>query len=109
MSFENTNTEIKLTLHDVKQAVSIAVMDIVFYKDDYGKLYRLYSIKDAGPAEAYFERGFHHIVCLGDYAPDIIEGKIELENEYVLKVRDKNGDRYKILKNAEKFEFWDAS
>ena len=101
--------DIKLELHDVRTAMSYpAVMDIVFYKDEKGKLYRLYHIHYAEPKKENFDQSFNRLICLGSYAPKFIEGKIIQENEREFKIRAKNGDTYEVFKNAEKFEFLDV-
>ena len=101
--------EIKLELHDVRMAMSFpAVMDIVFYKDENNKLYRLYCIKYAKPKKEDFTQTFDRLICMGRYAPQIIKGKIIQENERDLKIRAENGDIYEVFKNAEKFEFWEV-
>jgi hypothetical protein len=108
-SVTESDKHIKLELHDVKQAVSFpAVMDIVFYKDEKNKLYRLYHIAYAKPKKENYTQTFNRLVCLGNYAPKIIEGKIVQENKHGLIIKDKNGDIYDIHKNAEEFEFWEV-
>lgn len=98
--------QIRLVLHEIRRAVSFPmVMDVVFYKDEKGALYRLEYIEDRVMRD--FLEGWHHLVCLGKYAPKAMEGEVIFEDEEALKIMDDKVVYY-VRKNAEKFEFLDA-
>ena len=64
----------------IKRAVSLfAVVDIVFYKDEKRDLYRLKWIEDE-KSRTLIE-SLHHVICLGRYAPEVIEGEIRFNSE----------------------------
>lgn len=99
----------KLTLHEIRSAVSFpAVIDVVFYKDEKETLYRLKYIEDYTIRNGI--EALHYIICIGKYAPEVMEGEIIFENEEELRIMDKDYEKvYRIQKNAEKFKFLEAT
>ena len=117
----------RLKKHDVRQAMSWPVpIDIVFYKHEknivsvlkqyvieaFGRehkesLYRLRLIHDNTTSRG--AEGLHHVMCLGKYAPEIIDGEIIFDSENEMRIKDKKNSVYVIQKNAEEVKFWDVT
>lgn len=96
----------KLKLESIKQAVSFpAAVDVVFYKDDEGRLYRLRYIEDNRPRNT--AESLHRIMLLGEHAPKEIVGRVIFENKGELRI---SGGReiYHIQKNAQNFRFFEC-
>ncbi len=98
---------IRLTKVSVREAVSFpGAIDIVFYRDEKGALYRL-RYTDRGIPSLTFIESLHRVMCLSKYAPEIIDGEIVMDDPDEINVKmDK--DIYNLKKNAENFEFIDA-
>lgn len=98
---------IRLTKVSVREAVSFpGAIDIVFYRDEKGALYRLRHT-DRGIPSLTFIESLHRVMCLSKYAPEIIDGEIVMDVPDEINVKmDK--DIYNLKKNAENFEFIDA-
>lgn len=96
-------------------AMSLVPIDIVFYKDEDNKLYRLLKV----PITAYDEFDALEIAaCKNRYAPDIINGEIVEDGPKEIHIRVDRIDSdnynyctgiYKFQKNAENYEFWDIT
>ncbi len=100
--------EIKLTKNSTRLAASLpGVMDIVFYKDEKGRLYRLRYVDNVMPPVSISE-SLHRMMCVAKYAPEIIQGKIIWEHSEDVHVK-MGDDIYVIQKNAEDFKFWDVT
>lgn len=98
---------IRLKKFDVRRAVSfLAVIDIVFYKDENDNLYRLKQIEDNKPRTSV--ESLHHAMCLDHYAPRVIEGEIVSDYKNGMEIKDKNNRIYHIQNNGEEFKFWDV-
>lgn len=85
------------------------MIDVVFYKDEKEMLYRLKYIEDCAIRNGI--EALHYIICMGKYAPEVVEGKVIFENEEELRIMDKDREKvvYHVPKNAEKFKFLDAA
>lgn len=80
-------------------------IDIVIYRDEQDRLYRLRYIVDDGRYEAI--EALRRVIRISQYAPEIIDG--EIIGEYFGEFHVKAGsDIYVFQKNAEKFESRDA-
>lgn len=96
----------KLKLDKIRRAVSFpAVIDMVFYKDGEENLYRLLRIREKSVRTEL--ETFHHVMCLGQYAPEVIEGEVILDSERQMEIMDKDEKVYYIEKNAEELKFWE--
>jgi len=102
----------KLIKTSTRVAMSLIPMDVVFYKDEADKLYRL--LKVPAISGSTYE-ALSMATCLSRYAPDIIEGEtIEDYPKYIhIRVNGNNsGDVigvYELQKNAENYKFWDIT
>ena len=105
--YEKYGIKIKLTKESEKLAMSLFMpVEIVFYKDESGKHYRLETIHDGHENE--IGNAFHLAMHISNFAPEIIEGKISKDYEEVIHVKV-NEKTYVLEKNAEKFKFWDIT
>ncbi len=77
-------------------------VDIVLYKDDKGKLYRLKFVDDGQITDVV--QVLHRVMCVGKHAPETIEGKIIFENADEIRILSKENKIYGIQKNAEKHQ-----
>ena len=104
--------DMKLIKTSTRVAMSLIPMDVVFYKDEADKLYRL--LKVPAISGSTYE-ALSMATCLSRYAPDIIEGEtIEDYPKYIhIRVNGNNsGDVigvYELQKNAENYKFWDIT
>lgn len=98
---------IKLTKESTKIAMSLfSPVELVFYKDEAGKLYRLETIRDGHENE--MSNAFKLAMHISNFAPEVIEGKII--KDYPTRIFVKIGKKTFVLdKDAEKFEFWDIT
>jgi len=48
-------------------------------------------------------------MCLGCYAPEVIDGKIMFNNEDIIEIVDENKNIYRLEKNVSKSEFLDVN
>ncbi len=98
---------LKLTKISEQEAASFpAAIDIVFYKDEKERAYRL---RYADNLKRYPDpiESLHRVMCVSKYAPEIIEGEIIGDNSDEVRIIA-DSDLYVLQKNAEKFEFLDA-
>lgn len=98
---------IRLAKVSVREALSFpGTMDIVFYKDENNRLYRLRYVNNMH-CEDVIET-LHRVMCASKYAPEIIDGEITMEN--LDEVYAKMGrDVYVLQKNAADFKFLDVT
>ena len=102
----------RLVIDDIKKVLSFpAVIDVVFYKDDRNSLYRLCWIKKEKNKKVSEDviKIFHQAMCLGCYAPEVIDGKIMFNNEDIIEIVDENKNIYRLEKNVSKSEFLDVN
>ncbi len=99
--------KIRLTKVSVREAASFpGAMDIVFYRDEEGRLYRLRYVNNMHCEDVI--EALHRVMCVSRYAPEIIDGEITMENPG--EVNAKMGrDVYVLQKNAENFKFVDVT
>jgi hypothetical protein len=98
---------ITLTKFSVGQALSYpGTMDMVFYKDENSRLYRLRYVDNGIPTESVIQ-AMHRVMCVSEYAPSTIEG--EIIDEFSDEIRIKAGsDVFVFQRNAERLKYWDA-
>lgn len=103
----------KLTKTSTRVAMSLIPMDMVFYKDEANRLYRLFKVPLISDTE---EEALIKATCLSKYAPDIIDGEIIEDNPEEVHIqlgRNNSGDAlagvYVLQKNAEDYKFWDIT
>lgn len=99
--------KIKLSKVSVREALSFpGAMDIVFYEDGKGRLYRLRYVDNKIPCDII--ESLHRVMCVSKYAPEIIDGEITVENQNEVNVK-MDRDVYVLQKNAENFKFRDIT
>jgi len=102
----------KLTKLITRIAMSLIPYDIVFYKDENNRIYRLMKTPHIGYSEMDF---LDMAVNKAKYAPEIVEGDIVDENDKEIRIRSDRKDNeidngiYVFMKNAEDFKFWDVT
>lgn len=99
---------IKLIKVSVRVAMSIIPNDIVFYKDETDKLYRLRYLKSAIYETSDQLEILGRMVCISKYATDTIEGEIIEDGTDQVHVKTERGI-YILDKNAENYKFWDIT
>ncbi len=100
--------KIKLTKFSTGLAASFpGAMDIVFYKDEEGKHFRLKYV-DKEVSSTTFIESLHRVMCVSSYAPEIIEGEVNKESSDEVNIKV-GRNIYFLQKNAERFEFWDIT
>ncbi|HEY9247422.1 MAG TPA: hypothetical protein VIO11_11295 [Candidatus Methanoperedens sp.] len=94
----------RLNKTSTKEAMSLIPMDVVFYKDETDRLYRLRKVPLISDTEY---EALIKATCLSKYAPDLIDGEIIEDNPEEIHIRvDRNnsGDAlagmYVLQKNA---------
>lgn len=100
--------KVKLTKTSVKVAMSLIPMDMVFYKDENDKLYRLKYLKSAIFETVDQAEILDRIVNISKYATDIIEGEVVKDSLDEIHIKAECGI-YIFQKNAEKVKFWDIT
>ena len=102
----------RLVIDDIKRALSLpGVIDVVFYKDDRNSLYRLCWIKKEKNKNVSEDviKIFHQAMCLGCYAPEVIDGETTFNNKEIIEIVDENKNVYRLEKNVSKSEFLDVN
>ncbi len=100
--------KVKLTKTSVKVAMGLVPMDMVFYKDENDKLYRLRYLKSAIFETTDQLEILGRLVNISKYATDIIEGEVVEDSPAELHIKAERGI-YIFQKNAEKIKFWDVT
>lgn len=99
--------KIKLTKISTREAASFpGSIDIVFYKDEMGRLYRLRYVDNNMPRDVI--EALHRVMCVSKYAPEIIDGEITMDGTGDVGVK-MWGNIYVLQKNAENFKFIDIT
>ncbi len=107
--------QMKLIKTSSRIAMSIVPNDVVFYKDEDNRLYRLIKVP-VSPHSEY--EALEIAACKNRYAPDIINGDVIEDNpkEIYIRVDTIDGNNhnwytgvYKFQKNAEDYKFWDIT
>lgn len=83
-------------------------MDMVFYKDETDKSYRLRYLKSAIFETTNQLEILGRLANVSQYATDIIEGDVVEDTPSELHIKGERGI-YIFLKNAEKIKFWDVT
>ncbi len=97
-----------LTKTSVKVAMGLVPMDMVFYKDENDKLYRLRYLKSAIYETTDQIEILGRLMNVSKYATDIIEGEVVEDSPAELHIKAERGI-YIFQKNAEKVKFWDVT
>jgi hypothetical protein len=92
----------KLSKFYVGEIIGIIATDMVFYKNEDGKLYRLRYLKS--PFDEYLNQidRLEIFACIAKYAPDILEGEIVQDNNIEVHIKTERGI-YILDKNVEKW------
>lgn len=97
----------KLKKHSEHQGLSWnCVVDIVFYKDESGNLYRLQYVIPTDKSKLNEYNSWFYVAYVSGFAPEIIEGKIIKELKDEIRIKDQDYT-YVIQKNVERFKFID--
>lgn len=107
---ENKRYKLRLTKLISRVAMSLIPYDIVFYKDDDERLYRLMGVPHVEHSEM---NPLEMSANKNKYAPEVVEGDVVSEDDKEISIRlDRNGNNngvYRFTKNAEEFMFWDIT
>ncbi len=98
----------KLTKVAVREAMGLIPMDMVFYKDEKDKVYRLRYLKSAIYETSDPIEILSRLVSVSKYAPDTLEGEIVEDSSKEVHIKTDRGI-YLLQKNAENIKFWDIT
>jgi hypothetical protein len=93
---------IKLIKVYVGEIIGVIATDMVFYKDECGKLYRLRYLKSMFDEYLSQIDRLKIFACISKYAPDILDGEIVQDNNDEVHIKTERGI-YILEKNAEKW------
>jgi bifunctional DNA-binding transcriptional regulator/antitoxin component of YhaV-PrlF toxin-antitoxin module len=98
----------KLTKVAVREAMGLIPTDMVFYKDEEDKIYRLRYLKSAIYETSDQIEILSRLVLISKYAPDTLEGEIVEDSSKEVHIQTDRGI-YIFQKNAENIKFWDIT
>lgn len=98
----------KLTKVAVRMAMGLIPTDMVFYKDEKDKLYRLRYLKSAVYETSDPLEILSRLVFISKYAPDTLKGEIVEDSIKEVHIKTERGI-YIFQKDAENIKFWDMT
>lgn len=93
---------IKLIKVYVGETIGVIATDMVFYKNEDSKLYRLRYLKSLFDEYLSQVDRLKIFACISKYAPDILDGEIVQDNNDEVHIKTERGI-YILEKNAEKW------